>query len=457
MEASRSHLDQLPFDAEEEHPSVRAIDDRIVIESLTVTDERAAKVVRERHEAGVPAIETVAKAIEIGARVIDSESTATNVDYVQHEFEKRMGRLGAEMEKQLEDGSKEIAERISENFDDERADSVQGQIKTMLQTAIQFQQAELTKMLTAEDASNPLVAMQIREQNARREADERHKGQMTELKEASENLARALVESHQKESHRSQKEIAGLKEQLSVLLERQAGDAALAEAEEAGTRKGFTFEERVHGVLEDIADGFGDVARHTGAETGAGGTKKGDTVVEIGASSGPCLAKIVFEDKDRKLSKNEAWTELDAAMAEREASYGVLVVAGEENVPSGREELHEYQGNKLIIAVDPEAPDGLALKLVYRYVRLRLLAARNSALEVDAGGVLDAAESATAALKRAQAVRLSLTNIDKSSKKAREGLEDMVAAVEADLTRIESLVADAAEADTAEDPAQPAD
>lgn len=162
MEASRSHLDQLPFDAEEEHPSVRAIDDRIVIESLTVTDERAAKVVRERHEAGVPAIETVAKAIEIGARVIDSESTATNVDYVQHEFEKRMGRLGAEMEKQLEDGSKEIAERISENFDDERADSVQGQIKTMLQTAIQFQQAELTKMLTAEDASNPLVAMQIR-------------------------------------------------------------------------------------------------------------------------------------------------------------------------------------------------------------------------------------------------------------------------------------------------------
>ncbi len=77
-------------------------------------------------------------------------------------------------------------------------------------------------------------------------------------------------------------------------------------------------------------------------------------------------------------------------MAEREASYGVLVVAGEENVPSGREELHEYQGNKLIIAVDPEAPDGLALKLVYRYVRLRLLAARNSALEVDAGGVLDA-------------------------------------------------------------------
>ncbi len=447
MEASRSHLDQLPFDDRGERPSVRAIDDRIVIESLTVTDERAAKVVRERHEAGVPATETVAKAIEIGARVIDSESTATNVDYVHHEFEKRMGKLGAEMEKQLEDGSREIAERISENFDNERADSVQGQIKTMLQTAIQFQQTELTKMLTAEDASNPLVAMQIREQNARREADERHKGQMTELKEASENLARALVESHQKESHRSQKEIAGLKEQLSVLLERQAGEAAVAEAEEAGTRKGITFEERVHVALERIADGFGDVAKHTGNEKGVGGSKKGDTVVEIGASSGSCQAKVVFEDKDRKLSKNEAWSELDAAMAERSADYGVLVVAGDENIPAGRDELHEYQGNKLIVAVDPEEPDGLALKLVYRYVRLRLLAARSSALEVDAAGVLDAAEAAAAALKRGQAVRLALTNIDKSSKKAREGLEEMVLSVDAELVRIEGLVADAAEAE----------
>ena len=91
MEASRRHTDELPFEA---RPSVRAIGDRIVIESLTVADERAAKVVRERAEAGTQPSETVAKAIEIGARVIDSESTATNVDYVQRVFEVRVGKLG---------------------------------------------------------------------------------------------------------------------------------------------------------------------------------------------------------------------------------------------------------------------------------------------------------------------------------------------------------------------------
>ena len=68
------------FDGEQQRlddgaESVRALGDRILIERLTVADERAAKVVRERAEAGTAPTETVAKAIEIGARVIDSEST----------------------------------------------------------------------------------------------------------------------------------------------------------------------------------------------------------------------------------------------------------------------------------------------------------------------------------------------------------------------------------------------
>ena len=75
--------------------------------------------------------------------------------------------------------------------------------------------------------------------------------------------------------------------------------------------------------------------------------------------------------------------------------------------------------------------------------------ARDSALEVDAAGVRDATETASAALKRAQSVRLALTNIDNSSKKARDGLDDMVAAVDAELARIEGLIAAAGDTDPA--------
>src|SRR5262249_22052638 len=165
---------------------------------------------------------------------------------------------------------------------------------------------------------------------------------------------------------------------------------------------------------------------------------------EIGAAEGKPLGRIVFEDKDDQLSRNRAWEELNAAMAERHADFAVLVVAGEENIPAKREQLVEYEGNKVIVAVDPELPDELGLELAYRYARLRVLASRDRGLQVDAGSVRDAAEAARSALKRAQSVRLALTNVDKSSAKAREGIEGIVADVESELARIESLVSSAA-------------
>ena len=52
MEASEKP--QLPIDQAPDHGDgvVRALDDRLVIERLTVSDERAARVVRERAEGG---------------------------------------------------------------------------------------------------------------------------------------------------------------------------------------------------------------------------------------------------------------------------------------------------------------------------------------------------------------------------------------------------------------------
>ncbi|HYY74599.1 MAG TPA: DUF2130 domain-containing protein, partial [Solirubrobacterales bacterium] len=227
---------------------------------------------------------------------------------------------------------------------------------------------------------------------------------------------------------------------VELKKEREA-DERVAEAEEAGTRKGRTFEERVHAALERIAQARGDCAHHVGDERGQGGSKKGDTVAEVGGADGQPLGRIVFEDKDEQLSRNRAWEELNAAMAERDADFAVLVVAGEESIPAKREQLVEYEGNKLIVAVDPQLPDEVGLDLAYRYARLRVLMARNRELDVDAAGVRDAAEAARSALKRAQSVRLALTNIDKSSAKVRAGIESIVADVEAELARIETLAA----------------
>jgi hypothetical protein len=441
MEASRRDR----FDAPSQLPleggsgasgpsAVRAIGDRIVIENLTVADERAAKVVRERAEAGTPAPETVAKAVEIGARVIDSESTATNVDYVQRVFEERVGKLGEDLSETLDEGSAEIAKHIADRFDVDRADSVQGEIKEMLVTAVTHQQKELQRMLTAEDASNPLVAVQIRSTKAMLEAEERHRKQLADLRESTSKENRAL-----------HAQVRELTERFSVHLERNEGDERVAEAEEAGTRKGFTFEERVNGAIERIAGMRGDSAVHTGLEGAEGGGKKGDVLVELGAAEGHSNGRIVFEVKDRKLSKNLAWSELNEAMAARAASFGVLVVAGEEQVPAGREQLHEYEGNKLIVAVDREDPDSLGLTVAYRLAVARVSMSRDRELMVDAAEVRAVAEEAVSCLKQAQAIRGALTGIKTSSDKARSSLDEMVGAVEVKLDRIDALVAEAAD------------
>ncbi len=177
-----------------------------------------------------------------------------------------------------------------------------------------------------------------------------------------------------------------------------------------------------------------------------GEAEKGDTLVELEAAEGPPAGRMVFEAKDKKLSKNQAWAELNEGMEGRAARFAILVVAGEERVPAGREPLQEYEGNKLIVAVDRDEPDGLALEAAYRLAAARLKLARDGDLQVDAAAVRDASAEAISTLKQAQAIRSGLTGIKTSSDKARASLDAMVEAVRAKLERIESLIAEADEA-----------
>ena len=154
-----------------------------------------------------------------------------------------------------------------------------------------------------------------------------------------------------------------------------------------------------------------------------------------------------WEEQDKQLSKTKAWSELSSCMEARAASFAVLVVAGEENVPSGREQLTEYEGNKLIVAVDRDDPSGLSLGVAYRLAAARVAMARDRDLTVDAPAVRDAAQEAVTALKQAQAIRSALTGIKTQSDRARGGLDGMVEAVEAKLALIDSLVAEADEAE----------
>jgi hypothetical protein len=413
---------------------VRPFNDKVVIESLTIEDARTAKVVRERAESGHAPTQTVRDAIEIGARVLEREGTAAEVDYVRREMEQGLGVLNTQLSETLERSAEALAEQIATAFGADRSDSVQVQIKEIVTSETRQHREELITRLTSEDGSNPLLAIQARLGKAMLEAEERHRAEVERLRESHTNQARAM-----------HGQVAELRKELAVVLEREDADVRVAEAEAAGTRKGFSFEERVHSAIEAIAGARGDVASHTGGEQAEGGGKKGDTLVEIGACEGSSQGRIVFEAKDKRLSKNGAWAELNSAMEARAAAFGVLVVAGDENVPSGREQLTEYEGNKMIVAVDRDEPAGLGLAIAYRLAAARVAMARDRDLRVDAIAVRDTAAEAISLLKQAQAIRSAMTGIKTSSDKARAGLDAMVASLEEKLHRIDALVAEEAE------------
>jgi hypothetical protein len=424
MEASKKP--QLPLDSTAEG-TVRVLEDRIVVEDLTIADRDTARVVRERAETGQAPAETVTKSIEIGARVLEREGAAAEVDYVKAEFGKHSAELAQRLVKMIETGNDLLAEEIAKSFGADRQGTVQHQIKEMLDGSAQSQRETLARQFSAKDGTNPLFDFKD--------------GVVQALKEAE---GRRLHESQE-----SRKRIEALTREIIELKQRDEADRRVAEAEDAGTRKGLTFEEKVHDAIERIASLRGDAASHTGGEQAEGGGKKGDTLVELGAAEGPSGGRLLFEAKDKKLSRNDAWHQLNDGMAARAASFGVLVVAGDERVPARCEQLREYEGNKMIVAVDREEPSGLALEVAYRLAAARVSMARDTSLEVDPAAVRDTAQEAVSTLKQAQAIRSSLTGIKTSSDKARVGLDALVKSLRAKLERIELLVSDQVAGDEA--------
>jgi hypothetical protein len=416
-----SEKPQLPLDTGAAEGAVRAIGDRLVIEALTVHDERAARVVRERTEAGHDPARAVADAIEIGSRVLESEGTAANVDYVKSELERNLGAVAERLGGILDGGQEELAEKLAATFDSERSGSVQQQVRELLNTAMEHQRAQLAKQFSAEDGANPL----------------------TDFKAAVVRAVKSASEAQQLEHGEDRKRIEALTGELTKLRERLGAQEEIEAERDRGTAKGLSFEERVDVAVESLAAARGDSASHTGGAHAEGGGKKGDTLVELGAADGPANGRIVFEAKDKKLSKNDAWKELNAAMAARAASFAVLVVAGEDRVPSGRTTLSEYEGNKMIVAVDREEPLGLSLEVAYRLAAARVAMARDRELRVDGAAVRDAAQEAITTLRNAQAIKATLTNIKTSSTTAYEKLEELCESVKLTLERIESLVSEA--------------
>jgi hypothetical protein len=423
-------------------PHVRVLGDVVAIDGLVVDDECAVRVVREREQNGDDPAKTVRDAVEIGARVLDREQAGANAEFVKVEFEKASRQVQQEFtdkartiaeffEEQFasvfgeQDG--QLAKELERRFGDGSAVSVQNRVREALNETLAKSREDLVRQFSASDERNPLADFKASAVDQIRQAAAR-----------SDATQRALLE-----------KMAELEKQMQALrLEKEKLEEVEAERER-GTAKGRTFEEAVADAVDAIALTQGDVAEAVGDHKEATG-KVGDVVVAIDACNGPARGRIVIEAKDSRLSKPKALEELDRAMAERSADFAVLVVPTDEELPAKLEPLREYNGDKMVVALDPDA-GALPLEYAYRIARARVLMKRSDADGIDAEAVRAAGERALAALSDERKIKNQLTGVKTGVDKAYGLVEEMSARVRALLQEIDALVRPADEC-----PAEPA-
>jgi len=415
------------------HPQVSAIGDRVTIHGLVVQDETAARLVRERSDAGGDPAGTVADAIEIGARVLDREQAGANAEFVKTELEKvarevehgfteRARMVSEGFQKKVDEvfhpDAGHLAKSLEELFSDGSSTAVQHRVRELVTEALQRSREDLRKQFSSTDSSqNPLADFKVGTLELLKQADERqHKVQRALLAQMSE----------------LEKQLQGLRDEKQKLEE-------VAEERDRGTAKGRTYEESVCVALDAIAGVQGDLAEAVGDDPGAGG-RKGDVVVSIDACAGPARGRIVFEAKDRRLSKPAFLEELDAAKDQRLADYAVLVVPSEDEVPAKLHSLREYYGDKLIAVYDPEDGSTLELEFAYRLARARVALAREGADELDGAAVRATVGRALDAMDDVRKIKSQLTTAAGGIGAARDLLEAMAARVRAELGHIEELV-----------------
>jgi hypothetical protein len=413
-------------------PHVRTIGDRLVVDGLVIEDECAVRLVREREEAGADPVRVVADAVEIGARVLDREQAGANAEFVKGELDKATREVELVLSERTREVTEQIGRKVDEafgaesghvtktiqkHFSDDSAGAVQNRVREVVAEALTHVQQSIVQQFSSADARNPLAEFKA--------------GVLRAVETSGQNQARTLQE--------MTRQLAALQQAMGEMRVERDKLAEIEAERERGTAKGRTFEEQVVEAVDRIASLQGDDCDAVGDTRGATG-RVGDVVVSLDACNGPARGSVVFEVKTGKLSKNDALRELDRAKEDRTADFAVLVVPSEAKVPARMRQLREYNGDKLIVAFDPEAEGTIALEVAYSLARARVLMSRSEAEGVDAKGVRDSVERALNAMERVRAVKNTLTGAQTQIGKAKDVLDDMAEQVREHLRNVDQLV-----------------
>jgi hypothetical protein len=422
---------------------IRTFNGELLIDGLRIDDETAVEMVFALERRGETADRLVKRMIEVGARVIERESTGQQADFVRAEFERAARQLDADFVERARKVAERLDAKVDEvfgpehghvtralerHFGDDSSAAVQHKMRAVLAEVQTQMREDLRKQLTSDSADNPIVAIQRATLGAMKTTSDQQ-GEHLRAMSAQLDLVRQELSSLKAEKERLE---------------------AVAEEASRGAAKGRTYEEQVAEALDAIAVAQGDDCDAVGDTKGVGG-RKGDVVVALDACAGPARGRIVFEAKNSKLSKKQALAELDEAMATRDADYGIFVVPADDRLPAKTHDLREFNGNKLFVVFDPESGDRVGLELAYKLARARVLMARGDAAGVDPAAVRAEVERALGAMEDVRRVKSQLTQATTYITEASKIVDTLAGNVRGHLGQIDVLLRTAEDAAAGDD------
>ncbi len=379
--------------------------DTINIESLQITDQEIVEFLSEYESDERDAV--VSEALSIGVKAMQLMDTSQDVEYVER-------RLG-----ELEDGLTEEVETFQEEIEETVGDD-----GTLPQTLEEYLGEEGTleqRIEAAFEEDGPFVDR----------LDE-------ELGKDGERIQAAL--DPDRDGTPTNRLETRLTEEIQDLREKIVEEETEEKLRQRTYLKGGDFEDTVQGILEDIVRQTPNNVAYTGETTGAAGRDVGDFVVSL-ADTGQ---DIVIEAKTENYSTQNIKEEMEEAIQNRDADYGVFVTDTLENLPRTKTGwFHEYSDQNTVVVAMSETEeadiDAGYLRIAFNWARMRAVEAYAEVDDgVDAEMVQSELSEIESEINRFQTIRAQCTEISKSRERIEETLRDIENDVKKRLTAIEA-------------------
>jgi hypothetical protein len=380
--------------ATEQQSHIHVDEERVRITELEVTDPSVVEYVQGFDEED--RAEAVTRALQIGLTTMELAETTEQEEFVERKFQEMRHDLETEIER--------IQEEVDEKFGDD------GHVPTTLE-----------EYLGNDGTINDHIEEAFGEDGAFVERlDE-------ELGEDGERIREALdPDTEGTPTHRLKQSLQDQIDRLRDKIEEQATEEETREElKQRTTLKGEDFEKTVEGILEDLVYQTSDEVEFTGEETGEIGNRKvGDFVLTLNDTG----QRIVIEAKsDQSYSQPRIKDELDDAIENRDADYGIIVFETAAQVPKKVGMFHEFDNERLCVALSETDDDDVErgfLRIAANWGRARAVQTFvDSGSELDTETVQTSINEIEDSIRQFTTIRKKTTSIKSTANEIDEQLD----------------------------------